>query len=100
MNEPISESSFRVSSNTDAGLNGSLLLVANDAPSITAPGIAVMGSGASIRATPPLRRVLEREFGFTTCLSLSRVGTSARHAASLARLLKMRVVELALDLRS
>jgi hypothetical protein len=100
MNEPISESNFRVSLNTDAGVNGSLPLIARDAPSITTPGTAVMGSGANISATPALRNVFEMEFGFTTCLNLSRVSTSARHSAIFARSFRMRVAELALDLRS
>jgi len=100
MNDPISESSFRVSLNTDAGLKGSLFLIAKDAPSIITPGTSVMGSGESIRASPALRRVFEMEFGFTTCLSLSRVSTSATHSATIIRALKVRVAELALDLRS
>jgi hypothetical protein len=100
MKEPISESNFRASPSTDVGLNGSLPLIAKDAPSITAPGTAVMGSGANIRATPALRNVLEREFGFTTCLNPSLVPASARQPATFARSFKMRVAELALDLTS
>jgi hypothetical protein len=100
MNEPISESSFRVSLQSDEGLNGSLPLAANDAPSITAPGTAVIGSGANIRAIPALRRVFEMELGFATCLSPSRVPASARHPATKARSFSTRVAELALDLRS
>jgi hypothetical protein len=100
MNDPISESSFRVSLNTDAGLKGSLLLVAKDAPSIITPGTSVMGSGDSIKASPALRRVFEIEFGFATCLNLSRVSTSATHPATIFRALNVRVTELAPDLRS
>jgi len=100
MKDPISSSSFRVSFETDAMLNGSFPLVANEAPSMMAPGTAVIGSGANTSPTPTLRSVFEREFGFATCFNLSSVALSARDPAIIVRSFRIRVAELALDLRS
>jgi len=100
MKEPTSSSNFRVSSKTDVGLNGSFPLVAKEAPSNIAPGTAVIGSGASIKATPALRSVLEMEFGLATSLSLLHVSASARHRATSSLSFRTRVAELALHLRS
>jgi hypothetical protein len=99
MNESISSSSFLASLKTDAGLNGSFPLVAKDAPRMIAPGIAVIGSGANIRATPALRSVFEREFGLAACFNPSSVAASARDFATAVRSFRTRVAELALDLR-
>src|ERR1700688_3505687 len=92
--------SFRVSAMTDAGVDGSLHFATNDAPSINAPGTAVIGSGANMSATPALRRVFETEFGLTTLFNPAFVLLSARQAATTARSFMIRVAELALDLKT
>lgn len=100
MKERISASSFLVSSKTEVAFNGSLFLVAKEAPSIITPGTSVIGSGDNIKANPVFRSVFEMELGFATCLSLSLVPTSARCPATCTRSFMRRVAELALDLTS
>ncbi len=100
MEEAISSSNFCVSLKTDAALNGSLPLVAKEAPSIIAPGTSVMGSGDNIKTTPALRSVFETELGLATCFNPSFVAAFAMDPATVSRSFRTRVAELALDLRS
>ena len=67
---------------------------------MTAPGTAVMGSGASIRATPVERIVFENEFGLTTCFKLLLACGSPMLVAMATLSFMTRVTELVADFRS